>query len=66
MKVEEIKAAINALSEKERCELRAWLQNYSADEWDKQMESDALAGRFERLVRESEEDFLRGECRSFP
>ena len=66
MSVTEIKLAIEALSAQERCELTAWLQNFPADDWDRQMESDARAGRFDALVREADEDYRQGDCRLFP
>ena len=66
MSVTEIKLAIEALSAQERCELTAWLQNFPADDWDRQMEADARAGRFDVLVREADEDYRRGDCRTFP
>ena len=66
MSLTEIKDAIEALSEKERCELNAWLQNWPSDDWDRQMEADASSGRFEALVREADDAFGRGDCRPFP
>jgi hypothetical protein len=66
MSLLEIKSAIEALSEKERCELSAWLQNWPADDWDRQMADDARAGRFDALVREAEQAFGQGKCRPFP
>jgi len=66
MSITEIKSAIESLTEKERCELSAWLQDWPADEWDRQMEADARAGRFDELVREAEQAYSQGECRPFP
>jgi hypothetical protein len=66
MNLTDIKTAIEALSEVERCELNAWLQNWKADEWDRQMERDAKSGKFASLVREAEEAFRQEECRLFP
>jgi hypothetical protein len=66
MTVADIKNAIESLSEKERCELNAWLQNWTPDEWDCQMEADVQAGRLDSLAREAEEAFEKGECRPFP
>ena len=66
MGLTEIKTAIGTLSERERCELNAWLQDYPADEWDRQMEGDARSGRLGVLVREADEALKRGDCRPFP
>ena len=45
-RVEQIKAEIDALTWKERCELNALLQNWPEDDWDRQMTSE---GKFDRL-----------------
>ena len=62
----EIKEAISALTEPERCELHAWLQNWPDDDWDRQMKADAAAGRLDRLVREAESEYYRGSCQPLP
>jgi hypothetical protein len=66
MTVAEIKNAIECLSEKERCELNAWMQNWTPDEWDRQMQADVQSGKLDALAREGEESLRRGECRPFP
>lgn len=66
MNLVEIKNAIEALSEEERCELNAWLQSWPADDWDRQMEADSRAGRFDSLAREGLDEYNRGETRPFP
>jgi hypothetical protein len=53
MSLTDIKNAIRALSEKERCELNAWLQNWEPDDWNRQMEGDAQSGKFDAMVRET-------------
>lgn len=66
MTVAEIKNAIESLSEKERCELNAWLQSWTPDEWDRQIQADVEAGKLDSLAHEAESAFRRGECRPFP
>lgn len=66
MTLAQIKSAIKQLSEEERCELNAWLQDWPSDEWDKQMEADARSGKLDAMVNESVEEFKRGETRRFP
>ncbi len=66
MTIVEIKKAIECLSEKERCELNAWLQNWTSDAWDRQMEADAQSGKLDSLALEGEEALSKGECRPFP
>lgn len=65
--VEEIKAAIDKLSPRERCELHALLNPLPEDEWDTQMRADAdPGGKLHRLMVEAEEDAKAGRLREFP
>ena len=42
------------------------MQNWTPDDWDRQMQADVLAGKLDTLAREGEEAFRRGECQPFP
>jgi hypothetical protein len=66
MSIAEIKSAIEALSENERCELHAWLQNWPSDDWDRQMESDTSSGKLASLAREADDIYSKNEYRLFP
>jgi len=52
--VEEIKTAIGRLSLEERAEIAAELCGWTDDNWDRQMKSDAAAGKFSKLNREAD------------
>ncbi len=52
MSVKEVKIAIAQLSPKELAELMAWLEEYHAQIWDKQIEEDLEAGRLDALLAE--------------
>lgn len=65
-KVEEIKAAIEALSPRERCELNALLHDWPDDEWDQQMKADAEAGKCEWMIEEVERSEREGTAREWP
>ncbi len=66
MSVNEIRRAIEHLSTEERLELMQWL-NQSADEaWDLQMKRDAAAGKFDKLIKESEAEYRKGRTKKFP
>jgi hypothetical protein len=52
-KVEALQQDIMALSRSELAALRDWLQTYLADEWDRQIEADAEAGKLDHLAREA-------------
>jgi hypothetical protein len=58
--VEEIKSAITQLSPEARAELRAWYEQFEADAWDRQIEADSAAGRFNALAQKAVEAFRAG------
>jgi hypothetical protein len=61
--VAEIKEAIAKLSPEEYCELMAELRPpIPDDDWDRQMEADAAAGKFDQMNRRAENDFRAGRC----
>ena len=64
--VEEIKVAISKLSPNEREELERWLHQPVDDEWDRQMKTDAAAGRFDKLLAEVDAEINRDELRDLP
>ena len=49
MSVEEIERAIVKLSKRDRAKLLAWLAEMDAAEWDRQIEADIKAGKFDNL-----------------
>ena len=66
-KVEQIKAEIDQLSFREKCELNALLPTWPDDEWDKQMMADSEAGgKLDKLRQAAEEDAKAGRLRDFP
>lgn len=52
-RVEQLEKDIMALSRSELAALRDWFQSYLADEWDKQIEADAEAGKLDHLAGEA-------------
>ena len=59
--VEEIKTAIGRLSLEERAEIAAELCGWTEDDWDRQMKSDAVAGKFSKLNREADAAHRAGQ-----
>jgi len=52
-RVEQVEQDIMALSRSELAALRDWFQSYLADEWDRQIEADAEAGKLDELARKA-------------
>ena len=65
--VAEIKAAIDKLSPRERCELNTLLRGWEEDEWDRQMAADAKpGGKLDKLHEAAEADARAGRLHDFP
>lgn len=61
MSVTEIEKAVLELPPDQLSLFAAWFEEYMADEWDKQIERDAAAGRLDHLVRKADEDIKAGK-----
>ena len=62
--VEEIKqACATRLTVAERAEVAAWLRDFD-DEWDRQIEADAMAGKLDKLFAQADAEFLAGRCKA--
>jgi hypothetical protein len=62
MSVQELENAIRQLSPEEFTRLTNWLDEYRADQWDRQIEADILAGRLDEAGRRADADFDAGRC----
>jgi hypothetical protein len=62
-KVEENKAAIEALPEDEYVQLRKWFSEKDWQKWDKEVEEDSEAGRLDFLIKEALEEKESGKLK---
>lgn len=62
-KVDEIKAAIEALQEEDYVQLRKWFSEKDWQKWDKQIETDSETGKLDFLVREAFDEKARGKLK---
>ncbi|MGA3169805.1 MAG: hypothetical protein ABSE62_02225 [Chthoniobacteraceae bacterium] len=62
MNIQEIESAVAGLSPNELVLFAEWFENFVADEWDKQIEVDAKAGKLDHLARQADQDFEAGRC----
>jgi hypothetical protein len=60
--LQEIETAVQKLSDADRAAFRAWYAAFDADEWDRQIEADATAGRLDWLIAEAIDDQQAGRC----
>lgn len=57
---EVIEVAITQLPPKDVAKLADWLADYQAELWDRQIEADVAAGRFDALLAEVEKEHAAG------
>lgn len=62
-RIEQLEHDIRSLSRSELLALGEWFQDYFAEEWDKQIEADAKAGKLDRLARQALNDHQAGRTR---
>lgn len=54
--VEKLELLIKSLSPEELAQFREWFADFDAQFWDRQIETDAAAGKLDRLTEESMAD----------
>jgi len=64
--VEEIKAAIEKLSETQRREIARFASGWQDDEWDRQIQRDFDNGKLDALLQEVDEDIEAGRLEEGP
>ena len=64
MSVQDIETAVARLSKEELTQFSQWFEEYVADEWDRQIEADILAGRFDAAGKRAKADYEAGRCTS--
>ena len=62
MSVSELEDAIRQLSQEEFTLLASWIDEYRAEQWDRQIEADIRAGRLDEAGRRADADFEAGRC----
>ena len=62
MSVEDLESAVSQLSAVEFARFREWFDEFTADQWDRQIEGDIVAGHFDAAGKRADEDFEAGRC----
>jgi hypothetical protein len=62
MSVQELEDAIRQLPHEEFVRLASWIDEYRAELWDRQIESDVRTGRLDEAGRRADADFESGRC----
>ncbi len=62
MSIQEIETAVAQLPSAELSQFTAWFEDYQAEQWDRQIEQDALSGRLDALAEQANQEFDAGRC----
>jgi hypothetical protein len=62
MSIEELQTAVAQLPAEELDRFSQWFEEFLAEQWDRQIEADILAGRLDAAGRRADEDFEGGRC----
>jgi hypothetical protein len=66
MSVEELQHTISELSQEDLASFSHWFEEFMADQWDREIQADILAGRLDEAGRRADEDFDAGRCTPLP
>lgn len=64
MGVEELELVVAGLTAAELALFEKWFDEFRADQWDRQIEADILAGKLDAAGRRADDDFESGRCTS--
>ena len=62
MGAEELKSSVAQLPAEELAAFSQWFEEFMADQWDKQIEADILAGRLDAAGERADADYQAGRC----
>ena len=60
-RVQELEQEVRKLAPSELAAFREWFQDYDSDQWDSQIEEDALTGKLDRLAQKALADHKAGK-----
>lgn len=62
MSVEELELVVSRLTADELALFAGWFDEFRAEQWDRQIESDVLAGKLDAAGKRADDDFESGRC----
>ena len=62
-RIQKLEREIKELTRGELAAFRQWFQEFDAAQWDRQIEEDALAGKFDRLAEKALADHKAGRTK---
>lgn len=62
MSVKELELAVSKLSAQELTDFANWFEEFMAEQWDRQIETDIVAGRLDQAGKRADEAFEAGRA----
>jgi len=62
-RVEALEKEVSELTSEELAKFRKWFAEFDADAWDKQIEADVEAGKFDEIIRKVSKEYDSGQTR---
>jgi len=62
MSVKELELAVSKLSAEELTDFANWFEEFMAEQWDRQIEADIVAGRLDQAGKRTDEAFEAGRA----
>jgi len=66
MGIEELQSAVAQLPSEDLDRFSRWFEEFLAEQWDRRIEADILAGRLEAAGRRADDEFEAGRCTPLP
>ncbi|MDA8306148.1 MAG: hypothetical protein M0Z81_04895 [Deltaproteobacteria bacterium] len=60
-RIQKLEQEVRKLAPSELAAFRKWFQDYDSDQWDRQIEEDALTGKLDRLAQKALADYKAGK-----
>lgn len=62
MTIEELESVVSGLPAAELARFSQWFEEFMADQWDRQIEQDVLAGRLDAAIKCADDHYEAGRC----
>ena len=62
MSVKELELEVTRLSKPDLAAFNQWFEEFMADSWDRQIETDIANGKLDHLAKQADEHFEAGRC----
>jgi len=62
MSVEELESVVSSLPAAELARFSQWFEEFMADQWDRQIEQDMVAGRLDVALKRADDHYDAGRC----